>query len=283
MEVDVIEFKVPTENNKTLFVWNLQPTLSEAFIYESLWRVYSGFGALYLLKVCPNAELSTPGFYAMIKFYSAAHAAKAQKITDKQCLFQDCPLKVKLSTKLNPSFLSQTQSLSFSKCIELANYYLGFNGWRTDIITLKDISKCAEDVCNADAGRQGELLKYVCVVKLTLPEHDVQCCGVAVAEDVLEQQKTMENMSGPEERLYKRGRLMKRARDKAVASAFGKVILIVLENGKVAVERRFDPEEILPYEEVDGVIQVNVISWTDLESDGEWEMDLPWDFTVDLP
>lgn len=61
---------------------------------ESLRSVYSAFGALYLVKVCPNAYVAAPGFYALVKFYSAAQASKAQRVTDKQCLFQEVPLKV---------------------------------------------------------------------------------------------------------------------------------------------------------------------------------------------
>lgn len=36
MEVDIIEFRVPTENNKTLFVWDILPEHSEAHIYVSV-------------------------------------------------------------------------------------------------------------------------------------------------------------------------------------------------------------------------------------------------------
>lgn len=64
---------------------------------EGIWNVFSAFGALYLVKVCPNAALAEPGFYAMVKFYSATQASKAQKATDKTCLFQRSPVKVNSS------------------------------------------------------------------------------------------------------------------------------------------------------------------------------------------
>ena len=35
MEVDILEFQVPVENNKTLFVWDIQPSHTEAQIYVS--------------------------------------------------------------------------------------------------------------------------------------------------------------------------------------------------------------------------------------------------------
>ncbi|KAK3511890.1 hypothetical protein QTP70_027489 [Hemibagrus guttatus] len=276
LEADIIEFRVPTENNKTIFIWEIQASFSQAFIYESLWSVYSAFGALYLLKVCPNAPVAAPGFYALVKFYSAAQASKAQRATDKQCLFQEVPLKVRLSTKQNPAFLSASQSLSHAKCQDLANHYLGYNGWSTHIITMKDISKCADVSWSLDPGSQGELLKYGCMVELTLPQHGVMCRGVGVAEEVLDQEK------GPEETLWIRAKLMKWAKDKAVVAAFEKVLLIILGNGKVAVECRIDEEEILPDENVEGIIHVNDISWSDFEAAAGEEEELPWNFTMDL-
>ena len=35
MEVDIIEFKVPTESNKALFIWDLEHGYSHAYIYVS--------------------------------------------------------------------------------------------------------------------------------------------------------------------------------------------------------------------------------------------------------
>ncbi|XP_048053631.1 RAD52 motif-containing protein 1 isoform X3 [Megalobrama amblycephala] len=218
------------------FIWGIQPTFSEAHIYESLWSVYSAFGALYLLKVCPNATVAEPGFYAMVKFYSSVQASKAQRATDKQCLFQSSPLK------------------------------------------LKDISKCVEDGCQEEADDQGVFLKYGCIAELTFPQHGVSCQGVGVAEEIID------NDRDPEEKLRKRGILMKRAKDKAVVVAFEKVLLMILGNGKLAIEIKYDPDEILPEENSEGVIKVNDISWNEFEgADSHTEDDIPWDLTVDLP
>lgn len=35
IEVDIIEFRVPVENNKTLFIWNIQPSFLESYVYVS--------------------------------------------------------------------------------------------------------------------------------------------------------------------------------------------------------------------------------------------------------
>uniref|UniRef100_A0A673HU66 Zgc:103564 n=1 Tax=Sinocyclocheilus rhinocerous TaxID=307959 RepID=A0A673HU66_9TELE len=261
MEVDIIEFKVPLENNKSIFVWDIQPTFSEAYIYESLWSVYSAFGALYLLKVCPNATVAEPVFYAL--------ASKAQRATDKQCLSQT-------RSRICPFY--STKPLSLSKCHNLANHYLGFGSWSTRIITLKDISKCVDAGCQEETDDQRVLLKYGFIAELTFPQHGVSCQGVGVAEEIID------NDPDPEEKLRKRGTLMKRAKDKAVVAAFEKVLLMIFGNGKLAIEIMYDPDEILPEENSEGVIKVNDISWNEFEgADSNTEEDFPWDLTVDLP
>lgn len=35
MEVDILEFKVPTDNNKTVFVWDIPPVLTQDQVYVS--------------------------------------------------------------------------------------------------------------------------------------------------------------------------------------------------------------------------------------------------------
>lgn len=54
---------------------------------------------------------------------------------------------------------------------------------------MKDISKCADVGWSLDPGSQGELLKYGCVMELTVPQHGVTCRGVGVAEEVVDQEK----------------------------------------------------------------------------------------------
>ncbi|KAM9393969.1 RAD52 motif-containing protein 1 isoform 2-T2 [Pholidichthys leucotaenia] len=144
MEVDVLEFRVPVENNKTLFVWEIQPTHTAAQIYVELFSIFSSFGPLYLLKVSPNAPLHSPGFYALIKFYSAAHASRAQRLTDGQTLFQNTPLKLK----------------------ELTSEQEG-----------------SEDEEEEEGGVRKMRLKLGCVLQVSFPQHGQMSRGVAVMED----------------------------------------------------------------------------------------------------
>ncbi|XP_061080903.1 RAD52 motif-containing protein 1 isoform X2 [Conger conger] len=261
IEADVIEFKVPTENNKTLFIWDILPTLPEAFIYESICGIFSGFGALYLVKVCPNAAVAEPGFYAIVKYYSSAQASKAQRATDGKSLFQESPLKVRLCTRQNPAFSSEVRPLSNSKCQELANRYLGFNGWSSRIITLQDLSG-GDDGCS-DTETQALALKFGCIVELAFPPHRSTCRGVGVAGE------SFQNLPDHLEVCLKRGKLKKWAKDKAMVDAFRNVLLVLLSNGKVAVECRFDPDQVLPDEDLKGLLKVNDVTWSGCEGAGE--------------
>ncbi|KAK1159026.1 RAD52 motif-containing protein 1 [Acipenser oxyrinchus oxyrinchus] len=264
IEADLIEFKVPVENNKTLFVWNILPKFSEAEIYNSVEEVFSKYGALYSVRVCQNAAVAEPGYYAIVKFYSAAQASKAQVTTNGKGIFQESPLKVRLCTKQNTTFQQRFPYLKSAKCQELANYYLGFNGWSNRIVTLKDISQTGEQENKDPAlGTQTHNLKYGCVIELIFPNYGVCCRGVGVAEELFE------NNTDPLARLMKRGQVQKLARERAMSDAFQKVLFVVLGNGKVAVECRFDPDQIVPDEELGSLIQVNDISWNQFEQEGE--------------
>ncbi|XP_019721943.1 RAD52 motif-containing protein 1 isoform X1 [Hippocampus comes] len=246
MEVDLLDFWVPVENNKTLFVWNITPNLTESHIQERLHAVFSSFGPLYLVKVRPNAALSTPGFNGIIKFYSAAQARKAQQNTDGRALFHTTPLKVRLSSQKMPHFLSGSRPLSHARCVELANHCLGFNGWTCDIVTLKELPPEDEEEEDKAGGRVR--VKLGCVVQISFPRHGVSTRGAAVVEDVL-------SHAGPEMMLRKRSSLHKLVRDKAAVQAFSTVVLVLLGERKVMVELRRSAEHLFP-EEPQGLIPV---------------------------
>ncbi|KAE8282663.1 RAD52 motif-containing protein 1 [Larimichthys crocea] len=263
MDVDVLEFKVPEDNNKTLFVWDIQPCHTESQIYDGLYGVFSSFGPLYLLKVCPNAPLNPPGFYALIKFYSAAQASKAQRQTDGHSLFQSSPLKVRLSTKHTPHFLSDSiRPLSHARCLELANHCLGFNGWTSDIITLKELTN-KEEEAEKEGGGRWRTLSFGCVVQLSFPHHRQMTRAAAVVEDSF-------TCTGPDVLLQKRCKLQKLVRDKALVQAFTAVLLILLGNGKVMVEVKQTSDQFL-LEQTDGVLQVNEFA-PDEEEDEELDL-----------
>ncbi|XP_034566442.1 RAD52 motif-containing protein 1 [Notolabrus celidotus] len=270
MEVDILEFQIPMENNKTLFVWDIQPSHSEAQIFEGLHRVFSSFGPLYLLKVCPNAPLSSPGFYALIKFYSATQASKAQRRTDGRLLFQSSPLKVRLSSKQTPYFLSDSsRPLSHARCVDLANHCLGFNGWTSDIITLKELTD--EEAGEEEQKRQEEeegrerTLRFGCLLQLSFPQHGQTTRAAAVVEDSF-------TCTGPDVLLQRRCKLQRQVRERALVQAFSTVLLILLGNGKVMVEVKQTSDQLIP-EETEEILQVNKFDpQVDEEEDEEWDL-----------
>ncbi|XP_030198098.1 RAD52 motif-containing protein 1-like [Gadus morhua] len=195
MEVDIIEFKAPTESNKALFIWDLQAGYSHAYIYERVFSAFSSFGPLFLVKVLPNSPSVSPGFYSLVKFYCSRHALQAQRSTDGTLLFQSTPVKVRLSTRQAP-FL---QFDNHSRCLELANHCLGFNGWSTRIINLKvlpsdsleerqghEASGRSQEVSGRSpkvSGRSKTTLRYRCLLELSFPQHNVSSREVAVIEE----------------------------------------------------------------------------------------------------
>ncbi|XP_048783099.1 RAD52 motif-containing protein 1 isoform X5 [Lagopus muta] len=104
------------------------------FPKHALFSVFSKFGLLYSVRAHSNAAVAGPGCYAIIKFYSAADASRAQQACNGQKLFQNSPMKVCVCTK-QKGFQQQVLALNSNKCQELANHYLGFNGWCSRIIT----------------------------------------------------------------------------------------------------------------------------------------------------
>ncbi|XP_060059289.1 RAD52 motif-containing protein 1 isoform X2 [Erinaceus europaeus] len=254
---EVIPFAIPMENDKTLLVWELSCGPTAEALHHSLFIVFSQFGLLYSVRVFPNAAVAGPGFYAIIKFYSARDAQKAQKACNQKQLFQNSPVKVHLSTT-HKAVQHQTRALNSSQCQELANYYFGFNGWSKRIVKLQELSDLEESE-NENIGEplQKQSLKFFCAVEVVLPFYDCRSPGVGIAEEPLD---TLEE--GTLSFLMKRKTVQKLAIQKAVSDAFQKLLIVALESGKIAVEYR--PCEDLTdarMEEPHDLIQVNHSSW----------------------
>ncbi|XP_056405155.1 RAD52 motif-containing protein 1 isoform X2 [Hyla sarda] len=230
----------------------------------SMLKVFSQFGPLYSLKLVPNASVAGPGYYAVLKYYSSQSARRAQAACDKKNLFQDTPVKVQICIK-QKGFPYKSLELYSQKCQELANYYLGFNGWCKRIIALQNISGLDDNPeMESDPQELGKL-RYLCVVEVILPYHGVCSRGVGVAEECLEKQ------NDPLEYILKSGKVQKYAEQKALSNAFQKILLVVLDSGKVAVEYvsgEEDNVDCLSEEELKGLIQVNDFTWAPMDAGG---------------
>ncbi|NXJ35947.1 RDM1 protein, partial [Ciconia maguari] len=250
---EVVEFRVPAGSAQTLLVWGLEP---EPGLEHSLFSAFSKFGPLYSVRVHRSAAVAGPGCYAVIKFFSGGDASRAQRTCNGQRLFQKSPLKVCVCTR-QKGFQQQVLALNSNKCQELANHYLGFNGWSSRIITLQNVS--GFDGENEELGKTLEKrsVKYLCAVEVTLPNHGVRTRGVALSE------ADVENSEDPLRFVTASRRVQKLAVGKALSSAFQKILLVVLENGKVAVEYNSTQEELtdsLTEEELKGLVQVSELS-----------------------
>ncbi|XP_061446325.1 RAD52 motif-containing protein 1 isoform X3 [Rhineura floridana] len=222
--VEIVEFRVPAGNGRTLLVLGLETGASE----HALYLAFSTFGPLYSVGVHQNAPVAGPGYYALVKFYSARDACKAQCACNQQSLFQKSPLKVYICTRQRP-FPQQVLALNSYKCRELANHYLGFNGWSSRIITLQNISGFEEEENEeVTTSSRKQHSKYLCVQELTFPLYGVRTRGVGVAELHIDPNQ---------------------------------------ENGKVAVEYsspQEDPIDCLTEEELKGLLQVTELSLSQL-------------------
>ncbi|XP_077187324.1 RAD52 motif-containing protein 1 isoform X2 [Paroedura picta] len=167
------------------------------------------------------------------------------------------------------SFLQQNLALNSSKCQELANHYLGFNGWSSRIVTLQDISGFEgeeNDEEDARGSTGSQRCKYLCVRELTIPQHGICVRGLGVAEVPVDPGEGFLTAMRSAQKL---------AVLKALSEAFQKILLVVLENGKVAVEYVSSQEDLvdcLAEEELKGLLQVTDLPFLQLNPDGEEEI-----------
>ncbi|CAI9163538.1 unnamed protein product [Rangifer tarandus platyrhynchus] len=256
---ELVPFTVPTGGDKTLLVWELSSGPTAEALQHSLFTVFSQFGLLYSVRVFPNAAVAGPGFYAIIKFYSARDAHTAQKACNQKQLFQKSPVKIRLGTQ-HKAVQHNALALNSSRCQELANYYFGFNGWSKRIIKLQDLSDPEEERENEDivAPLQKQSLKFFCALEVVVPSYECRSPGVGMAEEPLDNLE-----EGPLSLLMKRKKTQKLAIQKAMTNAFQKLQIVVLESGKIAVAYRSCEEvtDARTEEELQDLIQVSCFSW----------------------
>lgn len=230
---------------------------------------------MYSVRVFPNAVVAGPGFYAIVRFYSARDAHRAQKACDGKQLFQNSPVKVRLGTR-RKAVQENALALNSSKCQQVANYYFGFNGWSKRIIKLQDLSDLEERE-NEDivAPVEKHSLKFFCALEVVLPSYECRSTGVGMAEEPVDKLE-----EGPLSLLLKRKRTQKLALQKAMTDAFQKLLIVVLESGKIAVVYRPCEEvtDARTEEELQDLIQVNYFSWKQC---GQGEEDCLSDFTFE--
>ncbi|XP_026525650.1 RAD52 motif-containing protein 1 isoform X1 [Notechis scutatus] len=259
---EILEFRVPPGNGRTLLVLGLESDASE----HALHLTFSAFGLLHSVRLHRNAPVAGPGYHAFVKFYSARDASKAQQACNGRSLFQKTAVKICICTRQR-ALAKQTLPLNSYKSQELANYYLGFNGWSSRIVTLQNISGFEDDEKEGGGTlpRQHNS-KYLCVQELSIPRYGIYTRGIGVAEL---------HVNPSQEFLTAFRNAQKFAVQQALSDAFRKILFIILENGKLAVEYSCpekDPIDCLSEEELRGHIQITELSFSQLDPLGEEEI-----------
>ncbi|XP_032136730.1 RAD52 motif-containing protein 1 isoform X3 [Sapajus apella] len=184
-------------------------------------------------------------------------------------------LHVHLGTR-HKAVQHQALPLNGSQCQELANYYFGFNGWSKRIIKLQELSDLEERE-NGDTmvPLPKQSLKFFCALEVVLPSYDCKSTGIGLVEEPVNKME-----EGPLSCLMKRKTAQKLAIQKALSNAFQKLLIVVLESGKIAVEYR-PSEEIVDVrweEELHGLIQISCSPW---KQHGQEENEYLADFSLE--
>lgn len=120
--------------------------------------------------------------------------------------------QVQLST--SGAYSQPNGSLWIAKCHQLANYYLGFNGWTVEMKKWDKQTNEKEEVI------------YRCEAVLKVRAWGIECEGVGEETVVMEEGRSKSSAIGIAQ---------KRSYQKACESAFSQLVLVVLPNGKMFV------------------------------------------------
>uniref|UniRef100_A0A8C9L6B3 DM1 domain-containing protein n=1 Tax=Pavo cristatus TaxID=9049 RepID=A0A8C9L6B3_PAVCR len=126
---------------------------------------------------------------------------------------------------------------------------------------------------NEEVGKKRSV-RYLCAVEVRLPNHGVRSRGVGLGE------ADVENGEDPLQFVTATRRVQKLAAGRALSSAFQKILLVVLESGKVAVEYNHaaeEPTDSLTEEELEGLVQVNELPLEPFDLEEEVLSDLTLD------
>lgn len=150
--------------------------------------------------------------YGFVSFYSGVAAFRAQRELNGNLNIGGRRVKVQFSDRIKPTAPSLLHS---SRCQELANYYLGFQGWSSRIASMETVPTSEGSVC------------YHCQVELQIAVCHGVCQGSGIGE------VPHVPTGSIVEKVLAVGAAKKVAFSQALAAAFSRVILCILPSGKV--------------------------------------------------
>ncbi|KAJ8317098.1 hypothetical protein KUTeg_005002, partial [Tegillarca granosa] len=164
------------------------------------------------------------GYYAFVTYYLAMNAKTAKDSIGNTLFIKGSMCKVSFA-KRKKEVVEPSPPLHFIKCQDLANYYLGFNGWS---LSVKMVSRQLKKDTEESVG-QLQKVRYVCVIKLDITRQNLYAEGIGAWEE-------MYALKDPQSRSKALCKCKKLAYQRAIENAFSRVLVIVLSNGKVMVE-----------------------------------------------
>ncbi|KAL3884169.1 hypothetical protein ACJMK2_030389 [Sinanodonta woodiana] len=239
------------------------------FVLQSLFHtIFGKYGLVYGVQVFPvkwqldekKTGNHSGGYYGFVTFYSSLSAARSKDDLNNKVVIEGNECKISFAKRKKK--VQESTILHFTRCRELANYYLGFNGWSSQIKLLY------EEAGQADSANDTPSVKYVCVVRLDFPHQKLHTDGMGAWQESYIKQDPVS-----------RGRAVckckKLAFQRALENSFSRVLLIILSNGKVTVEIDTTKPDILPQElqEEEAVIKVNNLD-EDPGLDGEKDVEV---------
>jgi len=228
-DVEILEFKIPQGSSTLLYLPQVSVSvvdLDAEQVYRVVYNHFSQWGLLYNLTINPSEHVEGDS-YCYLRFYSARAASMARRDNRGKMVLEEGKVQFKLASHVTSSAPMQLP-LAKHKCEELANYYLGFNGWSSSVLYHQ-----REEV---DTG----LIRVVSIVRLDLIKVGLSCEGAGKHEVEVDGDKMKEM------RLV--GEVGKRARGEALQAAWAKVVLVVVGGKKVGVEINTTKEDAFFYD-----------------------------------
>ena len=234
-EIEIIEFKIPMHGEKKcLKITNIHWSKCKERLTELLLDLFSQYGLLHSLVVNQSTTtIQTSTYYAFANFYSADAARRAKLQTHLNSLIEGKAISV----AFGKGFTKRDRLLMLSKCEDLANHYLGINGWSTENIyhRLEGINHTSEFLT---------VVKWVSAVRVRFASSNEFVEGVGIGQGEFDPDI-------PESKGRAFALAQKTSRNAALLNAFSKILMIVLlKSKKVKVEINYSVVEPFYYDPI---------------------------------
>ncbi|XP_012937033.1 RAD52 motif-containing protein 1 [Aplysia californica] len=241
--------------------------------------------------VCSDCQgqqpLTTQSCYAFVKFFSRMAARKAKRSLHLTHFAGKEACKVNFAKRRKPDE-REGVLLYVSRCRELANHFLGYNGWSSSVRLLAkesgDVPQSSADQSQNTSDRPEPSREWnrgppqasrewscaiVYTAEISLPRHGLRALGVGECEQTLP-------APGIQAKIQATALCHKRALERALQNAFSKILLVVSPDGKVYPEvdtTKSDPINFLYGPEETRVVAVNQLEEEPEEESSEGEQE----------